>query len=149
MVLVVSDGLLGDEVPPQPGHADDGHDPDGVEGGDESKEDEPEPESDVNLLVDDVESEDTESVQLDDGPGGSVLVEGALGDSREHLHHGVRPVLVILVHEVDDVGAVGHEHSAKEEIDKIHLSDDIDEVEKIAEEIPENKEIIKELLFGQ
>ena len=138
MVFVVPDGLLLDEVPPEAGHADDGHQVDGVEGGDEGEEDEPEPESDVDLLVDDVQPEDTQSVQLDDRARCSVLVERALGHAREHLHHGVRPVFVLQVDEVDHVGPISHEDSAQEEIDKIHLPDDIDEIEKVAEEIPIN-----------
>ena len=83
MVLVVSDGLLGDKVPPQPGHADDGHDPDGVEGGDESKEDEPEPESDVNLLVDDVEGKNAEAVFPLDSSRRTELVESTFCDLGE------------------------------------------------------------------
>ena len=45
----------------------------------DGQEDEPEPEEDVDLLVDDVEREDAETVELLDGSRGSELVEGAFG----------------------------------------------------------------------
>ena len=59
------------------------------DGGDEG---EPEPEEDVDLLVDDVEGEDAEAVFLLDRAGGTVLEERALRDLREHLGHRVGPV---------------------------------------------------------
>ena len=137
VVLVGFVGLPGDEVPPEAGHAHDGHDVDGVERGEDGEHHEPEPERDVDLLVDDVKAKDAEGVQLHDGARGSVLVEGALGHAGEDLHHGVRPVLVVHVDEVEHVRAVGHEHAAQEEIDEIHLTDDVHEVQHVAEEIPE------------
>ena len=60
-------GLLDDEVPPEAGHADESHHVDGVEGRDEGEDDEPEPERDVDLLVDDVQTEHAQRVQLLDG----------------------------------------------------------------------------------
>jgi len=57
-------GLPGDQVPPEPGHADDGHDVDGVEGGQDGQQDEPEPERDVDLLIDDVQTKHAEGVVL-------------------------------------------------------------------------------------
>ena len=142
MVPVIPGSFLDDEVPPEAGHADEGDHVDGVEGGDEGEDDEPEPERDVDLLVDDVQSEDTQSVQLLDGSRGSVLVESALGHPGENLHHGVGPVLVLHAHEVDHICPVGHEDSSQEKVDEIHLTDDIDEVEKVAEDVSEGKEMI-------
>ena len=51
------------------------------EGGarDQSNGDKPEPQEDIDLLVDDVESEDAETVLVLDGARGTILVEGALG----------------------------------------------------------------------
>ena len=66
-------------------------------------------------------------------------MEGALGHPREDLHHRVRAVLVLHVDEVEHVRAIGHEDAAQEEIDEIHLSDDVHEVQHVAEEIPEEK----------
>ena len=138
---VALSGLLDDEVPPEAGHADESHHVDGVEGRDEGEDDEPEPESDVDFLVDDVQTEHTQGVHLLDGSRGSVFVESTLGDPGEHLHHGVRPVLVLHAHEVDHVCPVGHEDSSQEKVDEIHLTDDIHKVEKVAEDVPGGEEL--------
>ena len=49
-----------------------------VDGGDDGEEDEPEPDEDVDLLVDDVERQDAETVDGLDCARGAVLVERAL-----------------------------------------------------------------------
>ena len=54
--------------------------------GDDGDNDEPEPEEDVDLLVDDVERQHAERVKLLDGTRGTELVELALG----HLHNILR-----------------------------------------------------------
>ena len=59
-------------------HRDDGENPpDHLDGGDCGEKDEPEPEHDVDFLVDDVKWQDAESINLLDSSRGSVLVEGA------------------------------------------------------------------------
>lgn len=55
---------------------------------------EPEPEEDVRLLVDDVLRQNAEGVVLLYRTGATVLVEDALGDAREHVDHGVDPLLL-------------------------------------------------------
>ena len=75
-------------------------------------------------------------------------MEGALGHPGEDLHHRVRAVLVIHVDEVEHVRAIGHEHAAQEEIDEIHLSDDVHEVQHVAEEIPEEKKWSGYVMFN-
>ena len=70
--------------------ADDNDDP--VDDDEEAKDgerDEPEPEEDVDLLVDDVEGQDAEGVVLLHLAGGSELVEGALCHPRKDVDHGV------------------------------------------------------------
>ena len=52
---------------------------DDISEGEEGEDDEPEPEEDVDLLVDDVEGEHAQAVVPGDGAARSVLVEGALG----------------------------------------------------------------------
>ena len=75
-------------------------------------------------------------------------MEGALCHAGEDLHHRVRAVLVIHVDEVEHVRAIGHEHAAQEEIDEIHLSDDVHEVQHVAEEIPEEKKWSGYVMFN-
>ena len=69
-------------VPPlSRGGAEELHGPDDeVDGGDGGEDDEPEPEHDVDLLVEDVHAEHAERVEPLDGARTSVLVEDALRD---------------------------------------------------------------------
>ena len=63
------------------GWAEELHGPDDeVDGGDDGQDDEPEPEDDVDLLVEDVHAEHAERVEPLDGARTSVLVEDALRD---------------------------------------------------------------------
>ena len=57
--------------------------PPDLDAGDDGDNDEPEPEEDVDLLVDDVEGEDAHGVVSLNCAGGTILVEGAFGDSVE------------------------------------------------------------------
>ena len=90
---------------PAPGvgahHLDDPDDK--VDPGDDCEDDEPEPEEDVDLLVQDVHAEDAEGVQGHEGAGTTVFVEGALGHAGEHLGHGVQPVLGVLASELENL----------------------------------------------
>ena len=92
---VVPVGALA-ELPPQDGLPDapgehDDHGPDDVDGGEDGEQHEPDPQEDVDLLVDDVDGEDALRVVALDRAGGTVLAESALGDAREHPRHGVDP----------------------------------------------------------
>lgn len=64
-------------------------------------------------------------------------MEGTLGHSWEDLHHRIRPVGIVHVHEVNHFRSVCHEDTAEEEVDEIDLTDDVEHIEQIAEEIPE------------
>ena len=81
-----------------------------------SQDHEPEPDEDVGFFVDDVEREDAQAVVLLDGPGGTVFVEDALGDPREHVHHGVHAVLLGLLGEVHHAPTVGEELAVEEAV---------------------------------
>ena len=66
-------------------------------------------------------------------------MEGTLGDPGEDIHHRVtsgNPLLIVHVDEVENLCAVSHKDAAKEQVDEIHLSDDIDKVEDVAHKIP-------------
>ena len=73
--------LVGDfaQVPvPDVGQEELGQPEDQVDSGDDRQDDEPEPEEDVDLLVDNVHAQHAEGVEPLDGAGASELVEGAL-----------------------------------------------------------------------
>ena len=92
------------------------------------------PDEDVDLLVDDVDGQDAEAIFLLDRAGGTILVEGALGNLGEHSGHGIGPVLGFHFRVGQDISAVAHELSAEEEVGEVDLPDDVDEVEDLAEE---------------
>ena len=72
-----------DDADPETG---DGDNKNGVDDGDDGKygdSNEPEPEKDIYLLIDDVEGKNTETIVSGQGARGTVHVEGALG----HLTH--------------------------------------------------------------
>ena len=66
-----------------------------------AEENEPKPEKDVNLLVDDVERQEAKRVVLLHLARGAELVERALGHAREHVDQGIQPVLLVLFGESD------------------------------------------------
>ena len=66
-----------------PSAEDDGDAVEEEDAGDGGDHDEPEPEEDVDLLVDDVQRQDTESVMSLSGAAGTKLVKTALGDLKQ------------------------------------------------------------------
>ena len=48
--------------------------------------------------------------------------------------HGVAPLFGVEVGLLDDLESVGGEHATEEEVDEEDLSDDVDEVEELAED---------------
>ena len=92
-----------------------------VDGGPDGEGDVPEPEEDVDLLVDDVHGQDAEAVLVLHRAGGTVLVEGALGHLREDAVHGVHAVLERLLAHAEHVGAVAGELTAEEHVHQVDL----------------------------
>ena len=115
---------------------------DEVEDGEDSEDEEPEPEEDVDLLVEDVDGQDALRVVLLDVAAGSVLVEGALGDPREHAGHRVRAALLGGLHEGGGRHTVRGELVAEEQVREEDLEDDVDEVERVADEGPDGPAVV-------
>ena len=111
----------GDEGDPEFRHAENNGSVDEGKSGDDGDDDQPEPDEDVDLLVDDVERENAEAVFLLDGAGGTVVVEGTLGHLGEDLGHGVRPLLGLHLGVGQDVEAVVPELVAEEEVGEVDL----------------------------
>ena len=74
-----------------------------VDAGDHGQDDEPEPQEDVDLLVDDVHAQDAHGVEPLDRSGASKLVEDALGHPGEDPRHRVDPILRGHVGKVQDL----------------------------------------------
>jgi len=74
--------------------------------------------------------------------GGTVLVEGALGDPWEHIDHGIHPLLLRNVREFHDIGAVREELAVEEAIHQIHLHDDVYAAENFAGPVPNGVQLV-------
>ena len=92
-----------------------------MDGGPGGEDDVPEPQEDVDLLVDDVHGEDAEAVLVLDRAGGAVLVEGALGHLGEDAVHGVDPVLERALGEGEGLEAVAGELAPEEDVHQVDL----------------------------
>ena len=79
-----------------------------VEDGDGAEEGVPEPEDEVDLLVDDVLGEDTEPVVVLSHPGGSDIGDGAGGDGGEDGAHGVPQTQLRVISLLSGVSVVLH-----------------------------------------
>ena len=77
--------------------------------GDGSDNDEPEPEEDIQLLIDNVEGEDAESIVSLDSAGRSKLVKTALSNLREDNRQRVLPLLHLHLRELDHFQTVRRE----------------------------------------
>ena len=82
----------------------------------ETQDYQPEPQEDVDLLVDHVQWQNANGVVTLDLPGDAVLVKRALGHPGEDEDHGVDPVLLVAVHEVDDVDTEREEGAVEETV---------------------------------
>ncbi|KAJ4427813.1 hypothetical protein ANN_25497 [Periplaneta americana] len=130
------------QVRPQGGEEDDGQAVQQQQAQHRGQDHEPEPQEDVRLFVDDVERQDAQRVVLLDGAGGAVLVEGALGDAREHEHHGVHAVLLRLFRERHDAQAVADELPVEEAVHEVQLRDDVDQAQRLAEVVPDRVHVV-------
>lgn len=89
--------------------------------GEDGQDDEPEPEEDVDLLVDDVEREDTHCVVFLQLAGDAVFEEGAFGHPGKDLDHWVHAVFLVAVDECDHFDSEHEERSIEETIHEEHL----------------------------
>jgi len=102
----------------------------------------PEPEKDVDFLVDDVQRKYTETINVYDATRGTILVERTFWHFWENFGHGVRTLLWRSVGYGQNFWAIGGEISVEEDVHEIHLSDDIDKVEELAEDELVNIDIV-------
>ena len=86
------------------------------------EQDEPEPQEDVDLLVDDVERQEAQRVVLLHLSRGAELVEGALCHAGEHIDERVEPVLLVLLGEGDHLQPEGQEGAVEEPVHEEHLT---------------------------
>ena len=113
-----------------------------INGSHDCKNDEPPPEENKDLLVEDINWKNALSVVPLDLTTWSVLVEGALGHPGEHPGHRVDPLVrcgvVLTTHPLLEKRACLHsvpcELVAEEYVGEVDLHDDVDEVQGVADE---------------
>lgn len=105
--------------------------------------DEPEPQENVDLLVQNVECQQAQGVMFLNAARRSILVERAFGETRKDLYHRIRSVLLVHVWEVDNIGAVRQKGSAQEFVHKNDVHNDIGQIQEFAEEIAERVAVVR------
>ena len=113
-----------------------------ADAGEEDQEDEPEPEEDVQLLVDDVDGKHAEGVVGLDSATGPVLLVETLRHPREYPGHGIKSVLRVVFNIVQHLQAVGAELPAEEQVDEVDVGQDVDEGEKLTEDDLGSPEVV-------
>lgn len=116
------EAFLHDRLAPA-GHQHYGHAVKHSPAGYDRQDDKPEPQEDVDLLIEDIERQHAERVQLLYRAGGTELVEGALGHARKYLDHRVATLLLIHVAELEDLRAVREESAAQEGVHEEYVAD--------------------------
>ena len=101
--------------------------------GDRGQEDEPEVKEDVDLLIDDVQRENTQSIVVLDGAGGPVFVKLTLGNFGEHFVHRIHPCVEVLLRHSEDLSAKLGELVTEEHVREVDLHEDVDQVEELTE----------------
>ena len=105
-----------------------------ADAGEDDQKDEPEPEKDVQLFVDDVDGKHAEGVVGLDSSTGPVLLVETLGHPRKYPGHGIKPVLRVVFNIIQNLQAVGAELPAEEQVDEVDVGQDVDEGEELAED---------------
>jgi len=118
------------------------HPEDHVDAGPDGHGDEPEPQEDVDLLVDDVVGQHAEAILVLHRAGGTILVEGALGDLGEHLVQGVGTFLEWLVADGKDLSSISGKLASQEDVHQVNLNQNVHKVEQLAEDELEDIRVV-------
>ena len=97
---------------------------------------EPEPDANVNLVIDHVDRQDAEPVKLLDCSGGTKVVEGALGDLWKDPDHGVVAFLIVEHCKGKHLEAVGGELTPQQPVDQVDLDAAVGKVHYLADHKP-------------
>lgn len=109
----------------------------------------PEPKEDVDLFVEDVQSEDAQRVVLLYRTSRTELMEGTLGHPRKNGDHRIRPVLLVHVRERNHICTVLQKSTSKELVGHENVDDHVDEVEGFAGKVPESVRVVHVHCFDE
>lgn len=102
----------------------------------------PEPDENIRLLVDHVQRQNAKSIVLLYRSRRTILVEVALGHSRENEHHRIDAFLLRFVDEIHDFHSVRQEFAVEEPIHQPHLHEDVDQTQCLATPIPDGVHLV-------
>ena len=111
-----------EQIGPHPGRD---YDDDAVKddhGCEAAQDQEPEPEEDVDLLIDDIDGQDAEGIVALNVSRRAKLVEGAFGHAREYVDDRVHPVFFVAEGEGDDLDAKCEEGPVEETVHEEQLA---------------------------
>ena len=97
---------------------------------------EPEPDSNVDLVVYHVDWEDAEPVKLLDCSGSTKVVERALGDLREDSDHGIVAFLIVEHCKGKHLETIGGELSSQQPVYQVDLNAAVGKVHYLADHKP-------------
>jgi len=103
--------------------------------GKRQKEQQPEPQEDVNLLVDNVQRQDAHGVVLFNLAGSSEFVKRTFGHPGKDVHHWIDTILLITLGKGDHLDAKSKKGAVKEPIHQEHLAEDIEQCKELAEKV--------------
>ena len=98
-----------DSIGSEAGHQQHEHPVEDGQGREQSHSYKPEPEEHIDLLIDDVQSKDTETIMGCDGSRRSIFVEGAFGHLGEDFIHWIMSVLRTVGCHCQNIPAIGGE----------------------------------------
>ncbi|GFY65708.1 hypothetical protein TNIN_436471 [Trichonephila inaurata madagascariensis] len=137
VILIGKTGSGSGDKEPGSGEEDDETSVNQGQTGQHRKDDEPEPEEDVDFLVDDVDGQDTHGIVTLHITGGTISVEGTFGKTWEDFNHRIVPHRPIPIGELKHFGSVRRELSAKECVHKEDLTNDVHEIHHFGQHEPE------------
>jgi len=110
------------EINPHPGTHDDDDPVQDTTEGKYPQNEEPEPEEDVYLLVDDIQRKDAHGIVTLHLAGDTVLVESAFCHSGKDVDHWIHTVFLVALHKFEDIYAKHKEFSVEETVHQEHLT---------------------------
>ena len=82
----------------------------------------PKPKEDVDLLVENIQSQNAKCVQLLNRTGSTKFVEGTLGDAWKYFNHRIASLFLIHIAEFYHFGTVLEKSSAEKRIDEEYIT---------------------------
>merc|ERR1719333_532127 len=89
----------------------------------------PKPDENESFFIDDINGQNAQSVFFLNCSGRTIFVEGTFGNLRENYSQWIRAVFMFKTGVVENVSAIGQKCSTKEEVNKVDLANNVDEIQ--------------------